>query len=137
LTVVKAPRNQEVLADPEGLPGVYLALLVAILEGYMSSSNVGGSPPFMVNIEKSPLVVSVFSPHDKFVASSNGSTSVPNRTAVSLMLVWVNACQNCQKVVCQFQSLVTGMTYRRRAVLFPLRMESVHINIRLKLIRRK
>jgi len=47
-TVVKVPWNQEVLVDPEGLPGVYLVRIVATLEGNMSSSNVGGSPPFMV-----------------------------------------------------------------------------------------
>ena len=48
LTVVKVPWNQEVLVDPEGLPGVYLVRIVATLEGNMSSSNVGGSPAFMV-----------------------------------------------------------------------------------------
>jgi hypothetical protein len=63
-TVIKVPRNQEVLVDPEGLPGVYLARLVATLDVNMSSSNVGGSPPFMVNNRKSPLVESVISPRD-------------------------------------------------------------------------
>jgi hypothetical protein len=42
----------------------------------MSSSNVGGSPPFVVNVKKSPLVKAVVSPRDKFVASSDGCASV-------------------------------------------------------------
>ena len=42
--VVKIPRYQEVLVEPEGLAGVYLARIGATLEGNMSSSNVGGSP---------------------------------------------------------------------------------------------
>ena len=50
---IKVPRNQEVLVDPEGLPGVYMARIVATLENNMSSSNAGGSPPLVVG--KSPL----------------------------------------------------------------------------------
>ena len=74
-TVVKVPRNQEILVDPEGLPGVYLARIVATLENDKSSLNVGGSPPFMVNTKKSSLVELVVSPSDKcntFVAESDG-----------------------------------------------------------------
>jgi len=78
-TVVKVPRNQEVLVDSEGLPGVLVAWRVATLDGIMSSMNAGGSPPFMVNIVKSPLVKSVFSPHDKFVVSSGSYAHVPEQ----------------------------------------------------------
>ena len=81
-TVVKVPRNQEVLVDSEGLPGVLVAWRVATLDGIMSSMNAGGSPPFMVNMVKSPLVVSVFSPRDKFVASSDGVASSNGSTLV-------------------------------------------------------
>jgi len=65
----------------------------------MSSSIVGDSTPFMVNIEKSPLVISVFSPRDhKFVASSGGvaiATVVltsPKMTAISLIDVGSGEC---------------------------------------------
>jgi hypothetical protein len=61
-TIVKVPRNQEIMVDPEGQPVVYLARIVATLDVDKSSSNVGGSPPFMVNNRKSPLVESVLSP---------------------------------------------------------------------------
>ena len=73
-TVVKVPRNQEILVDPEGLPGVYLARIIAMLENYKSSLNVGSSAPFMVNTEKSSLEQFAFSPRDKtkrLVASCN------------------------------------------------------------------
>ena len=32
----EVPRNQEVLVDPEGLPGVYMARIVATLESNLS-----------------------------------------------------------------------------------------------------
>ena len=68
----------------------------------------------------------IVSPSDKFVASSDGSAFVTTRgVGVSLKSVRVNACQNCQSVVHQLRLLVTGMTYRRKIVLFPLRTESV------------
>jgi len=78
-TVVKVPRNQEVLVDPEGLPGVLVARIVATLDGIMSSTNVGGLTPFMVTTVKSPLVESVFSPRDKFVVSSDKIRHVPEQ----------------------------------------------------------
>ena len=74
--VVKVPRNQEILVDPDDLPGVYMARVVATLQGNLSSSNVSGSPPFVVNLRKSSLVESVFSPQDKFVAGSDDSVDV-------------------------------------------------------------
>ena len=58
---------------------MYLALLVATLESgaTMSSSNIGGSPLFLVNIRKSALVQAEVSPRDNFIAcSSDGSASV-------------------------------------------------------------
>ena len=75
-TNVKVPRYQEVLVEPEGLPGVYMARIVATLEhcGNMSSSNVGGSPPLVVNLRKSPLAVFTFSPHEKCVAGCDGNS---------------------------------------------------------------
>ena len=77
-TNVKVPRYQEVLVEREGLPGVYMARIVATLEhcGNMSSSDVGGSSPLVVNVKKSPLVVSIVSPYEKCVASSDGSERV-------------------------------------------------------------
>ena len=74
--LVKVPRNQEVLVDPDGLPDVYMARVVATLQDNLSSSNVGDSPSYVVNLEKSLLVKSVFSPQGKFVASSDGSVDV-------------------------------------------------------------
>jgi len=60
--------------DPDGLPGVYTARVVATLQGNMSSSNVSGFCPYLVN--KSSFVEFVFSPQDKFVAGSDGSVDV-------------------------------------------------------------
>jgi len=74
--VVKVPRNQEVLVDPNGLPGVYMARVVATLPDNLSSSNVGDSLSYVVNLEKSSLVKSEFSLQGKFVASSHGSVDV-------------------------------------------------------------
>jgi len=74
--VIKVPRYQEVLVDPEGMPGVYLARVVATLENVKSSANVGGSDPFMITVNKSPLVDSVFSPHNKLIANCDESKSV-------------------------------------------------------------
>jgi hypothetical protein len=52
--------------DLEGLPGVYMARLVTLESGgYVSTWNVD-SPPFVVDSRKSPFVISVASPHDKF-----------------------------------------------------------------------
>jgi len=74
--VVKVPRNQEILVDPDGLPGVYMVRVVATLQGNLSSSNVSGFSPYVVNLRKSSLVESVFSPENKFVAGSDGSVDV-------------------------------------------------------------
>jgi hypothetical protein len=70
--VVKVPRNQVVLVDPEGLPGVYMARIVATLKNcnIMSTSNARSSAPL---VGKSPLVVS---PQKKLVASSDISAFV-------------------------------------------------------------
>ena len=67
-TVVKVPRHQVVLVDPEGLLGVLMARIIV----KMSSSNANGSDPYMVK-EKSSLVQSMFSPRDKFVVNSDDS----------------------------------------------------------------
>jgi hypothetical protein len=74
--VVKVPRNQEVLVDPDGLPGIYMARVVATLQDNLSLSNVGDSPSYVVKLEKSSLVKSAFSPQGKFVASSDGSVDI-------------------------------------------------------------
>jgi hypothetical protein len=68
--MVKVPRNQEVLVDPEGLPGVYMARVVTTMENCDSSVNVGGFTPVCGQCNKSPLVESVFSP--RFVANGDG-----------------------------------------------------------------
>ena len=78
-TVIKVPRNQEVLVDPEGLPGVYLARIVATLNENMSSSNAGDLPPFMVNKVKSPLVEFVCSPYDEEYVNRDDSRQVALR----------------------------------------------------------
>ena len=152
--IVKIPRNQEVLADPEGLPVVYLARIVTTLEHCRSSSNVGGSPPFMVNTEKSSMVQSVFSPRDKinklvagsdgskFVASCNDCSPVTENAGCFLNVgsgEWLPKLPEggLPVAVTSHQSPVTGMTYRRRAVLFPLRTDSVLKLTPIKLIRLK
>jgi hypothetical protein len=85
---LKVPRNQEVLVNPvsQGLPGIYMARIVATLESNLSSSNAGGSPPLVV--EKSPLepLETVSSPRSKCVASCDSSaftTSCGDRKAGS------------------------------------------------------
>jgi hypothetical protein len=72
--VVKVPRNKAVLLDLEGLPGIYLARIVATLEGCsgrLSSMDASGSEPYVVT-EKSSLVETVFSPRSKFVVGCDG-----------------------------------------------------------------
>ena len=61
--VVKVPRNKAVFVDPEGLPGIYMARVVATLEGCNTESSLdaSGSEPYVVN-EKSPLVKFMSSP---------------------------------------------------------------------------
>jgi len=70
---VKVPWNQEMLVEPEGLLGAYMARIVSTLQDNMSSSNTGGAPPLVV--EKSPLepLKSVSSPRGKFVTRSDGN----------------------------------------------------------------
>ena len=70
-TVVKAPRNQEVLVDPEGLPGVYMVRVVATL-----NANVLDLYMFK---EKSSLVQLKSSPRNKFVVNNDGSMLVPEQ----------------------------------------------------------
>jgi hypothetical protein len=54
---IKAPRNQEVLVEPEGLPCVYMARIVATLESCVKrAQNTSGSEPPV--FKKSPLSVS-------------------------------------------------------------------------------
>jgi len=76
--VGKVPRNQEILVEPGGLPGVYMARVVATLQGNVSSSKV--LPVYCPDVvhRMSSLVESVFSPLgilntcDTFVAGSDG-----------------------------------------------------------------
>jgi hypothetical protein len=71
-TVVKVPRNQVVLVDPEGLPGIIMAREVATLENCNRSSlNVGDLPPFVVT-KKSSLVDVMCSPPERSVAGCDG-----------------------------------------------------------------
>ena len=71
--IEKVPRNQEVLVDPGGLPGIYIARVVATLQGNELFKSANGCP-YVVN-KKSSLVELVVSPLDKcdtFVAGSDG-----------------------------------------------------------------
>ena len=74
--VVKVPRQKAVFVDPEGLPGIYMARVVATLESCNVSSSDANRFGAVCGQRKSPLVQSMFSPrvpHDNFVASSDGS----------------------------------------------------------------
>jgi hypothetical protein len=64
--VVKVPRSEAVLIEPEGLPGIYMARIVATLE-VVDASDASGSDPLVVG--KSPLV-QLDSPRVKFAAGS-------------------------------------------------------------------
>jgi len=85
--VVKVPRNEAVLIDPEGLPRIYTARIVATLDvcGFMSSSNASGSDPPVVG--KSPLVEIKESPRDKFIVSSDGNAPVTSSDGGFLQVV--------------------------------------------------
>ena len=80
LTEVKVPRNQVVMVDPECLPGIYVARIVATLE-VCDKSSFTDAPGWNLLVGKSPLVVSpqkkckvAGSDSGKCVASSNGKT---------------------------------------------------------------
>ena len=112
---IRVPRNQEVLVDPQGLPGVYMARIVATLENKMRSSDADGLPPLVVG--KSPLepFEIVSSPRSKYVARSDDSA-----------LVTIRCDRKAGSGKCLPElPLVPGMTYRRKVVLFPLRTESI------------
>jgi hypothetical protein len=71
--VDRVPRNEAVLIDPEGLPGIYIARIVATLDcGNMSSSDASGSD--MPVVEKSSLVnINIKRPpSEKCVVGSDG-----------------------------------------------------------------
>ena len=70
--VVKVPRNEAVLVDPEGLPGIYMARIVATLEVVDASDASGSDPPV---VGKSPLV-QLESPRENFAAGSNENAPV-------------------------------------------------------------
>jgi hypothetical protein len=83
-TVVKVPRNQVVLVDPEGLPGIIMAREVATLEnGNQSSLNVDGLPPFVVT-KMSILVDVMCSPPECFVAGCDSRKFVTGSDGVVL-----------------------------------------------------
>ena len=60
---VKVPQKQVVIVDPEGTPGIYMARIIAALNGCSSvrSRNADGGEPYVV-AEKSSLVESVSPP---------------------------------------------------------------------------
>ena len=68
--VVKGPRNQVVMVDPECLPGIYMARIVATPENKLSSTEARGSDPL---VGKSPLVV--VPPQNMCVAGVDGENS--------------------------------------------------------------
>ena len=86
--VVKVPRNEAVLIDPEGLPGIYMARIVATLE-VVDASDASGSDPLVVG--KSPLV-QLESPRVKFAAGSNENAPVTGSDGCSLK-VGAGKCQ--------------------------------------------
>ena len=72
-TEVKVPRNQVVTVDPECLPVIYVARIVATLEVYDKQSSFTDARGWNTFVDKSPLVVSL----QKYeVASSDGSKCV-------------------------------------------------------------
>jgi hypothetical protein len=73
-----------VFVDPEGLPGIYMARVVATLEGCSTVSSLDANRfgAIVVN-EKSPLMKSLFSPPDKYVDKCvKSDTCVNDYTAV-------------------------------------------------------
>jgi hypothetical protein len=69
--VIKVTRNEVVLVDPEGLPGIYMARIEATLDT-MSSVNASGLAPSVV--KKSPSEENEVHPCIKGVAGSDGVT---------------------------------------------------------------
>ena len=61
------------LIDPEGLPGIYMARIVATLDVCDASNASGLDPPVA---GKSPLVKVKESPHDHFVSGSDDNAPV-------------------------------------------------------------
>jgi len=72
-----------VLIDPEGLPGIYMARIVAMLDvcDKMSSTNASGLDPPVVG--KSPLVKSKVPPNEKVVAGSDDIASCTSKAPVA------------------------------------------------------
>ena len=79
--------------DPEGLPGIYMARVVATLEGFSTESSLdaSGSETYVVK-EKSPLVKFLLSPLRNLL--KNRSKIMLFVALVSLKSVRVNACQD-------------------------------------------
>jgi len=93
--VDKVPRQQVVLIEPEGLPGILMARIVATLSNCDASNASGLGPPV---VEKSPLVIESL-PVKQLFLKLLMIRSLPVVTMGSLMSVRVNAYQNCQIVV--------------------------------------
>ena len=67
---INVPRNQVVMVDPECLPGIHVARVVATLEVYDKQSSFTDALGWNPLVGKSPLVVS---PKENYVASSDGT----------------------------------------------------------------
>ena len=108
---INVPRNQVVMVDPECLPGIHVARVVATLEVYDKQSS------FTDARGCNPLVGK---PH---------WWSLPKKTmspvAMVLKPVRVKTIHRCQRVDCGAQSLSQEVTYSECTVLLPLRTSSV------------
>ena len=92
-TDIKVLRKQVVTVDPEGLPCIYMARIVATLEmcDKLSSSDARGSDPL---VGKSPLVVS---PQNMHVAGGDGwySKSRCGRKSAGVATGWLATFSHC------------------------------------------
>jgi hypothetical protein len=110
--VVKVPRNEAVLIDPEGLPGIYIARIVAKLDvSNMSSLDASGSDPPVV--EKSLLMNINGPPSEKCVAGSDGTTFVTSCDDDFLNVGSGECLPELLESGAQLRPLVMGMTYRK------------------------
>ena len=73
VNVDKVPRQQVVLIEPEGLPGIIMARIVATLSNCDASNASGLGPPV---VGKSPLVIERISPCETVVPKVVGDTFV-------------------------------------------------------------
>jgi hypothetical protein len=84
LTDMKVPRKQVIMVEPEGLPGVYMARIVATLENYekLSSTGARGSYPL---VGKSSLVITqCVAGGDRKTGSGESQQELPDGSLLDL-----------------------------------------------------